>query len=994
MNPRDTAALLALPLSAAWLLAAACLVAHPAVADDAAAPAAGLAAQERARAIATELVRGVIDGQLRQLEENGLADRPIHADILALRGTIDSLAQREMQEVIDLLGRADAAVPAERREIIGEARSRARAIVTRLAAERQQVVRRLKEATLAAEARSVLERQSRLLKATESLPTLPDGRREQAMLAAIEEERNVKTLLATLQASLADVSNWGGETGATGLAGLRELEKENVAAAVAAAESRLAAADPAAAAAEQRRAIAGLESVLAAVEGNQAVQRGDAAAAGKDAAALAGKAATMRTEMAKVPLTDETVEKLLAEQSALQESLAKLAEQARAEPAVAGLVAKAKEASLEAAAGLLEGDQKRALANQDMVIDSLKQLANRLEAGKPAAASAEEFARRAAELMKVLESVQELSKRQDEIGRAAATQPQAAVQAERQVAAAVAKLLDEARGEPKPDLKAPDGEQANAGDLPAAVEQRLQMAAEAAANVAQAQSPQAAQSALQAATEAMQSATREIANAVADARRAELAAKTGELSRAAEVAERAAATERSIAEAAKQAAQQAATKPGADADDSKAEPGQSADELAAKQADVAAVTAKVEDAVDGLSPEAAKMIEKARADMKLAEEQLAARAAGDETASDKAAQAAARAAAQAAAESAAKAAAEAAESLAKAAAAMREDAKKAADELARTAAAQAAETSKARQAANMPERQAESLAARETALARDRLLAEEIAEALEEQSSAREAVAASAKQLEQRSADATSKTAPDSAAAQNRETAAATLAEAKERFADTQRAVGERVADALDQQEIGNRPLREALEEASRQKDLGTGFVPESPETTADMIAGKKATAAAEEMQAAADGQQQPGQDSKSGQPSDSQQASSQQPDQGRDGNDGEDGNESKNSQGETSQSKTAQDEKSQSTSSRTGEARDEQPFREIDAVDKQADAGSRAGDTSIDEKSFERDAWFAKLPPEVRKAIRAGSQRRAPRGYEEKMNRYFKNIE
>jgi hypothetical protein len=158
------------------------------------------------------------------------------------------------------------------------------------------------------------------------------------MLAAIEEERNVKTLLATLQASLADVSNWGGETGAAALAGLRELEKESVAAAVAAAESRLAAADPTASAAEQRRAIAGLEAVVATVEGNQAAQQLDAAAAGKEAAALAGQAAAMRAEMAKVPLTDESVERLLAEQSALQQSLAKLAEQARGEPAAAGLV--------------------------------------------------------------------------------------------------------------------------------------------------------------------------------------------------------------------------------------------------------------------------------------------------------------------------------------------------------------------------------------------------------------------------------------------------------------------------------------------------------------------------------------------------------------------------------------------------------------------------------------------------------------------------------
>jgi hypothetical protein len=37
---------------------------------------------------------------------------------------------------------------------------------------------------------------------------------------------------------------------------------------------------------------------------------------------------------------------------------------------------------------------------------------------------------------------------------------------------------------------------------------------------------------------------------------------------------------------------------------------------------------------------------------------------------------------------------------------------------------------------------------------------------------------------------------------------------------------------------------------------------------------------------------------------------------------------------------------------------------------------------------------WMAKLPPELRNAIRAEAQRPAPKGYEERLRNYFKNIE
>jgi hypothetical protein len=44
--------------------------------------------------------------------------------------------------------------------------------------------------------------------------------------------------------------------------------------------------------------------------------------------------------------------------------------------------------------------------------------------------------------------------------------------------------------------------------------------------------------------------------------------------------------------------------------------------------------------------------------------------------------------------------------------------------------------------------------------------------------------------------------------------------------------------------------------------------------------------------------------------------------------------------------------------------------------------------------RDFSSEPWFAKLPAEVRDAIRAQARRPAPRGYEERLRRYFEELE
>jgi hypothetical protein len=55
---------------------------------------------------------------------------------------------------------------------------------------------------------------------------------------------------------------------------------------------------------------------------------------------------------------------------------------------------------------------------------------------------------------------------------------------------------------------------------------------------------------------------------------------------------------------------------------------------------------------------------------------------------------------------------------------------------------------------------------------------------------------------------------------------------------------------------------------------------------------------------------------------------------------------------------------------------------------------GTSQVDAQLRARGLASEPWFARLPPELRQAIQAKTTRRAPRGYEERMRRYFENID
>ncbi len=181
-------------------------------------------AQQRARDMARELVSGVLDVQLKQLEQNGLQKLDLYRDIQTMRKHIDGLVEAEMRDVVAILVKAQQAEPAARAEQFTKARAKIREIVTRLAVERQNLARRLRIAELTAQVKMLIEKQSAVMETTVNLPNQPKQRQAEQTLDAIQNQNDVKVLFIQFVNALADVATRGGQVGAGAADGLRILK--------------------------------------------------------------------------------------------------------------------------------------------------------------------------------------------------------------------------------------------------------------------------------------------------------------------------------------------------------------------------------------------------------------------------------------------------------------------------------------------------------------------------------------------------------------------------------------------------------------------------------------------------------------------------------------------------------------------------------------------------------------------------------------------------
>ena len=533
-------------------------------------------AQQKARTLTRELVAGILEVQLQQLEENGLSELPLYKEIEGMKANLATLVETEMGAVVDLLATAQTQPLAERTESYRLARQSIRGIVMKLSAQRQTLLRRLKAAELVAQVRRVLTQQVGVKKQVGELAELPAAQQEKLALIAIEDQADVRQLFLQLVETLSDVSRWDGPVGTGAADGLRALSAAHTGTAVDAASTELEATRFAAAQQQQAEVVQGLKLLLEALERAQGLLSSETQQGLELVRALLQQQQKLRDETRAADLAQP--DKLIDRQAEIRKELGRLAQsldqQLATLPALQPLLEQAQAAAYDATGKLFDQEKDAALDRQGDVLGALAELEQRLQQ----AAASDQSDRSAAEMRQMVSQLAalkaDLAKVEPDQTKAAelvTEKPAEALPAEKAAAEALAKL---------PDLKS----------LPHSVATRVEQAKEAARSAAEAlaaATQAAAKQAVQEASRALEQARAEVAAALDDAKRQTAAIEIGELARAAEALERAAAAQREIGRSSREAAQ-AASDPQTPAP----APAQ-LEALRAEQAEIEAVATKV-----------------------------------------------------------------------------------------------------------------------------------------------------------------------------------------------------------------------------------------------------------------------------------------------------------------------------------------------------------------------------------------------------------------
>ncbi|MDZ4684210.1 MAG: hypothetical protein SH850_03920, partial [Planctomycetaceae bacterium] len=330
--------------------------------------------QERARAMTRALLDGILSVQLRQLDDNGLQELPVYREIAIMREHLVQIVDAEMSQVVAQLAAAQSGTPAERDAAFVAARKTIRDVVTKLSAERQGLLKRLKVAELAEQVHRLIGLQTKTLATTAGISEEAKTQQEALTLAVQEDQRDIKELFLHLVDTLTDVQTWGGAVSTTAVDGLRVLKAADVGRHVDLAATDLQATRFAAAAEHQTGVIHGLEELLRLIQRNQGLLAGEHRDALNRLRSLAEKQQQLREETRRLPAQADPVQELVDRQVQLRRELAEFTQALPALPAAQQFAEQAQTAADNAAQQLFEGHQPETLEQQSQVLGNLAAL--------------------------------------------------------------------------------------------------------------------------------------------------------------------------------------------------------------------------------------------------------------------------------------------------------------------------------------------------------------------------------------------------------------------------------------------------------------------------------------------------------------------------------------------------------------------------------------------------------------------------------------------
>ena len=446
-------------------------------------------AQEKARVLARELVSGILDLQIRQLEENGLGRQPVLRDIREMQKHVDTLSAKQMEQVVQLLVKAQEGSSKERLARFQEARNRVREIVVELMSERQKLYRRLQVARVSAQVRQLIGYETKVLNVTRALPNETPDRRDTLLFNTLEDQTDVAALYLQLVATLKDLTSWSGDVAAGAADGLRVLKAAAIDEELKGSLETLRDSKFPEATQHEEAVIRGLKALLQKLEESRGQVTSDREAALKMVRDMMKKQEQLRDQTRQADLAPPKRDELVQQQQQVQEQLGQLAQELDKYPTTQPLLEQAKAASLEATQQLFEEKRAETLAEQSKVIGSLAEVAQQLQRAVDLEQGSKSADQLAAE-------VRQLEKTQQEVAKAEQMQDQAQAAAEKEPAAAkaqeeaVAKQLEQAAtpAELSPVIKS------QLEDARQAAQEAADMLAKAAAAPAD-QQPQAKQAA-------------------------------------------------------------------------------------------------------------------------------------------------------------------------------------------------------------------------------------------------------------------------------------------------------------------------------------------------------------------------------------------------------------------------------------------------------------------------------------------------------------------